>query len=356
MLALIADKDDFAWADRNDHWQSKSQKPGRYRPKHRRASEPLILCGHGVSLKIDKGALAINNGFTHWPQERESFRFFKGDLRLPPKIIMLDGSGGLSFDVIAWLAEQNTALIRVDYQGDVVSIIGGAGTAQDPERLRWQIDTRADHERRLEFCCDLIADKVCKSITALRTAVPESAARSNAVMTGEAAIRKLARREVRTVNDVLMVEARAAAAYFSAWRGLPIRWKSLKRHPVPESWLIAGSRRTLRDSRSSSNRNATHPVNAMLNYAYGILHSRMQINALAEGYDPRLGIMHESRPDAHAFILDIMERERPAADASVLRFIAANTFTGSDFVIREDGVCRLAPQLARRLAREVSSL
>jgi len=94
----------------------------------------------------------------------------------------------------------------------------------------------------------------------------------------------------------------------------------------------------------------------MLNYAYGILHSRMQINSFAEGYDPRLGIMHESRPDAHAFILDIMERERPAADASVLKFIAANSFTGSDLVIGEEGVCRLALQLARRFARDVAAL
>jgi CRISP-associated protein Cas1 len=37
---------------------------------------------------------------------------------------------------------------------------------------------------------------------------------------------------------------------------------------------------------------ATHPVNALLNYAYAVLIARTQIRLVAEGYDPTLGIMH----------------------------------------------------------------
>ena len=74
---------------------------------------------------------------------------------------------------------------------------------------------------------------------------------------------------------------------------------------------------------------------------------------MADGYDPKLGIMHESRSDAQAFVLDLMERGRPMVDAAVLRFIAAQTFSGADFTIRDDGVCRLAPQLARQLCHTI---
>ena len=91
----------------------------------------------------------------------------------------------------------------------------------------------------------------------------------------------------------------------------------------------------------------------MLNYAYAVLHSQMQIEAIGEGYDPRLGIMHESCPEARALIFDLVEPRRPIVDAAVLRFASAELFSGADFVIRDDGVCRLAPQLARRLCEEI---
>src|ERR1700730_11464069 len=41
----------------------------------------------------------------------------------------------------------------------------------------------------------------------------------------------------------------------------------------------------------AGNRNAAHPINAMLNYAYAVLQSQIQINAVADGYDPTVGIM-----------------------------------------------------------------
>src|SRR5262245_59590468 len=59
------------------------------------------------------------------------------------------------------------------------------------------------------------------------------------------------------------------------------------------------------------NRNAAHPVNAMLNYAYAILESQARIQLVSEGYDPTFGIMHESREGSSAFVFDIMEPKRP---------------------------------------------
>jgi CRISP-associated protein Cas1 len=42
----------------------------------------------------------------------------------------------------------------------------------------------------------------------------------------------------------------------------------------------------------AGNRNASHPVNAILTYAYAALESENRINAISEGYDPTIGIMH----------------------------------------------------------------
>src|ERR1700730_10588600 len=68
----------------------------------------------------------------------------------------------------------------------------------------------------------------------------------------------------------------------------------------------------------AGNRNAAHPVNAMVNYAYGVLESQVRIKSVAEGYDPTLGIMHESREGSSAFVFDMMEPEWSKVDRRTL--------------------------------------
>jgi CRISPR-associated protein Cas1 len=101
---------------------------------------------------------------------------------------------------------------------------------------------------------------------------------------------------------------------------------------------------------ASGSRNASHPVNAILNYAYAVLQSQVQIKLVSEGYDPMLGIMHYDRDGAPAFVFDMMEPERPKVDRAVLGFLKSEALHPADFTIRADGVVRLNPELARRVA------
>ncbi len=61
--------------------------------------------------------------------------------------------------------------------------------------------------------------------------------------------------------------------------------------------------------------------------------------------------MHSDRDDALAFVFDMMEPERPKVDRAVLAFLKSEALHPADFAIREDGVVRLNPQLARQVAR-----
>lgn len=343
--------DDTAWAGRNEFWSRRKSNSSPVGKRGRR-STPLVLCGHGVRLRIDHGTLLIHDGFTHYPQERKTYRFFKGDQNLPPRIIMLDGSGGLTFDVIRWLSDQRLPLVMLDYQGEAYSVLGDAGYSANAEKVRWQIETRNDPERRLAFSCDLIAAKVQASQNTLDVAIPASKARDAAIASAEATLRRLASGTVKSVDELRIVEAVAAAAYFKAWAGLPILWRYRSKHAVPDAWLTIGARNTLGSGTSLSNRNAKHPVNAILNYAYGLLYSQVHVEAVSQGYDPRRGIMHHDRDDKDAFawVFDMIEPRRPTVDAAVLKFVLGNQFRGSDFVVRPDGVCRLVPQLARAVA------
>ena len=131
-----------------------------------------------------------------------------------------------------------------------------------------------------------------------------------------------------------------------------MKWKSTKAYPIPDEWRQFFSRSSLfKDRQRIGNRNATHPVNAMLNYVYGVLESRVRIEAIAEGYDPTIGIMHNrNKPDWHSFVFDRLEPLRPVFDRTVLKLINNESFSGADFQIQSNGVVRLNPELARRLA------
>lgn len=337
-----------AWAERNAFWLEKGGSHPSGASRERR-KEPLILCGHGVSLRVDKGRLIVRDGLTHYPQERRVLEFFKGDIALPSRIVMMDGNGSISFDVMAWLSAQNVPLVLLDWQGEVVMAIGGSGFAFDRERVEWQANTRQDAVRRVEFSSELIARKLDSSLTTLRSVLPASRTRDVAEARAAAGAHKLRSGALTTVDQIRMLEAAAAAAYFAAWRGFPITWSRRSQYPVQDKWLTVQMRGSQRKRLIPGNRHATHPVNAMLNYAYAVLRSHVHSEAAAQGFDVRQGIMHHDRDDTQALVYDLMEPLRPKIDAALLKFIGGTKFTGADFTLRDDGVVRVAPQLARRV-------
>src|SRR5262249_13777235 len=75
--------DDELWAARAKYWQSiEAESPARKNANVRRIERrPLVLTGHGVQLRLDRGTLFVRNGFTHYPQTREEWRLFPGDWR-----------------------------------------------------------------------------------------------------------------------------------------------------------------------------------------------------------------------------------------------------------------------------------
>ena len=148
------------WAIRSEFWIDFARDQEPKRRKRERRNHPLILSGYGVSLNVEKGALLIRNGFTHYPQRREEFQFFKGQLDVPERIIMLDGNGSLSFSVMEWLDEQNIVLIRIGWDGKSSTVIGGSGSPTSSEKLRWQFELEQNPRKGIEFATGLISKKL----------------------------------------------------------------------------------------------------------------------------------------------------------------------------------------------------
>jgi hypothetical protein len=65
--------------------------------------------------------------------------------------------------------------------------------------------------------------------------------------------------------------------------------------------------------------------------------------------------MHDRQSSDSGFIFDLMEPKRPKVDRAVLDFVKANALHPADLTIRTDGVCRLNPELTRRLVQLVTA-
>ena len=231
--------DGHAWADRCQYWLNSPVERKRRGSPPRRRHEPLVLTGHGMQLRVDDGALVVRNGFTHYPQALNERRYFRGDRNRPSRIIVVDGSGSVSFDVLAWLSEQAIPLIQLDWRGNVVSVLG-TGYGFNPERIAAQLSAQRSGNG-LSIARSLIAAKIGNSIETLLQALPRSAARDLAVSKLRAEAVSLAHRCPRSIRELLGTEGRVAYAYFNAWRSLPLRWKGLTRRPIPEDWHRVGN-------------------------------------------------------------------------------------------------------------------
>jgi CRISP-associated protein Cas1 len=338
-------EDDASWSERGGYWETDLSSAKVTLP-WRRDRVPLVLAGHGARLRVDSGTLLVRNGLTHYPQQRQEYRFFPGDPTLPSRIVLVDSDGYITLDAIDWLARQEVPVLLLAWDGTARSLLPAGGSRSIPELLQAQVRALTD-STGLRLARNLIERKVEGSLAALAN-LPEGP-RVHLARSGLAGIRKeLVASPPADVDSLRLVEARAAALYFAAWRDLPLRWRDVKRKPIPAEWRRMPIRGSLL---LMSNRHATHPVNALLNYAYGVLESQIHTALLIAGVEPSLGYMHANRPGRAALVYDLMEPLRPMVEAEVLHFVRSHTFSAGDVFLTQRGVCRLHPQLARTAAR-----
>jgi len=345
--------DDLEWAERSEYWRAHEPAGRRGRRRKFKYREPLIICGHGARIRVDRGTLLIRNGFTHFPQKSEEIRYFPGDPNLPNRIIILDGSGGISFDALDWMSEQKIEFVRLDWRGRATSIGGNSGYAANPKlvQVQWEIQGT---KRQLEIARWLVAEKLEASIATLNELFPKSEIRENVIARLKSDILEIRKsRKSISLSRVFGIEGRCAVAYFKVWHGLPLKWRGTGRKPIPNDWLEIVPRNMAWRKRA---RAARHPLNAMLNYGYGILANEVRSQAIAAGLDPTIGIIHGNSENPIPLVYDLMEPLRPTVDQRVLGFALSLEFTPGDFTISKWGGCRLNPQLAGALVKSIAGV
>jgi CRISP-associated protein Cas1 len=347
-----ADSDDLDWAERCNYWLKKTAPKSRQFVQRAGIRHPLILTGHGVNLRVEKGSLVVRDGFTRYPQRQETWRFFPGDWRLPSRIVVVDVNGGLSFAALAWLSEHNVPLIQINWRGEIINVVSENPEKTISDRLKSQL-IAINGDGALKIALKLICQKTANSIDTLRHAFPRSGNVDLAIKQLENEFILLKRNPPQTVSQLMGVEGRVGYAYFDVWRTCRIKWKGTDRYPIPDDWHQIERRSSKLGSTSHPNRFATHPINAMLNYAYGVLESQVRMQVVVAGLDPTIGILHGNARGQHGLVYDLMEPLRPIVDRKVLEFVQSRTFHPADFTLANNGNCRLNPELTRNVVSVV---
>jgi CRISPR-associated endonuclease Cas1 len=105
-----------------------------------------------------------------------------------------------------------------------------------------------------------------------------------------------------------------------------------------------------------SSRKAATPFHALINYAYAILETEATITLQAHGFDPGMGTLHTDKRYRGSLAHDLMEPVRPVVDRLVLNLVSEHVLHRGEVYETREGVCRLGPPTARRLAQWAPAL
>lgn len=89
-------------------------------------------------------------------------------------------------------------------------------------------------------------------------------------------------------------------------------------------------------------------VNALLNYGYGLLYSKIEGALIKAGVDPYIGILHRDDYNRPVLVYDVIELYRVWVDYVVFTLVSQNSITDDYYSIKEDGSYWLEP-LGRRI-------
>ena len=201
------------WANRGAYWVKKTNPTPQYKPSKRHSKhKPLVLSGHGLRLSVHCGTLLIQCGFTHYPQNKEAYRFFNQDRQLPSRIIILDSSGSISFDALGWLANQNVPLIQINWKGEVLNTSATAYAA-DPDIVYKQIDF-LKNGKSFKYSKMLILQKIVNCYEVINNHSDNSEIESDVLNKIKDKIKILKRGNISDYDELLNIEAICAASYF----------------------------------------------------------------------------------------------------------------------------------------------
>ncbi len=292
---------------------------------------PLLLSGHGTSLRVSGHVLEVSN-------EGEDRHETYGAHQLPFDSIVVEGnSGTISFEAARFLAVHDIPVTFLRWNGSVLSTLLPRGPVAGDLKLA-QFAAYNDPKRRVEIARAILKVKLSKSVEFLQflsrfyPCDPKPVeAEANRGPTEE------------TIPGLVGWEGRTAVAYWSEFSKVVKRlW--------PESGFVS------RKGRGKSwSQSATDPVNALLNFGYALLEGRVRHAVNSVGLEPSVGWLHETAASKLPAVYDLQEPFRWLVDLSVVETISGRQLDRkADFLTTENFHVRLRPHAIGLLSERLS--
>jgi CRISPR-associated protein Cas1 len=333
-----------AWLAAGIQYQAIADK-AEAKPSADAQQRTLVLSGYGAGLRVERGALVVQQGYTHAPQSAQTHLLHRA-MHEVGRIVCCAPKGAVSFDALAWCTAQGITVTILTADGHHQATLSPEPKA-DARLRRAQYQAQASG-LDVQLCRALLQRKVTAQLATLEahSDLPGSKDAADWLRT---ALQWLALPEppawLGTVDQVRYYEAWLARLYFHAWKGWGLCWGKADVKRIPPHWLVARERNSPLGGGDA--RHAVDPLNAVLNYAYGCLEGQARQALEVQGFDVACGFLHVDKDGRDSLVYDLMECARGTVDGLVLGFLSETLLHAGDFVQTTDGRCWLHPQLAR---------
>ena len=264
----------------------------------------LVIDGYGKFLGVENAQIVV----------REKGKVIHSEQPSKLRQVLFSGKGSLSTEAVQTLSKNGVEIVFIDFRGKVTARISPPllRTVQTRrEQYKAYDDWRSTHISRA-----MISAKVRNQASTLRTLAKsrkgqddESAGRLQNAATAitEKILPELdkitgTKAAIDVTRGTIMgLEGAAGQEYWTAMKTV-----------FPPEFNFGGR----------SGRGAKDPINAMLNYGYGILLGEVGRVIHLSGLDPYAGFLHADRPGKPSMVLDLMEEFRQhLVDKSVIKLV-----------------------------------
>ncbi|MST31173.1 CRISPR-associated endonuclease Cas1 [Acidimicrobiaceae bacterium USS-CC1] len=305
-----------------------------------------VVIGAGASITVRLGHLVVEDGVATKRRTRRFPRAMRPADRLT-RLVVEAASGTVSLDALTWCRSLGVVVVGLDRDGEPAWSTSPDGP-RDARLIRALAvaGLRDDDPLGMTITRRLLRVKLAgqQQIAAGPLAAPQIADTIGGLLDSLD--------HARSVNQARQMEASAAALYFDAWTRQPAAAPTFARRDasrVPDTWNSYDGRRSLFGA-GHSNRRASHPTNAILNYLYSLARVEANIALQRLGLDPALGVLHADMARRDSLACDLLEAARPAVDRYTLQLLARRSFRRVDFLEGLEGEVRLGISLRTELA------
>src|SRR5437016_8875493 len=163
----------------------------------------ITVFGYGVQVCVNRGHLTIEDGIS---TERSRFRLPRVGHGLK-RLVVIGSDGMISLAALRWLSDQNAAFIMLERDGKVLATTGPVRPSD--AKLRRAQALAAHSGADLQIARELISRKLTGQEQVAREKLRDP-------LTADAIVSfRFALPNTTGLNDIRMLESRAAAAYWS---------------------------------------------------------------------------------------------------------------------------------------------